>query len=57
MVSCFKCWRKSCKNKDWIKFEDLILRKEQKDHFDYVCPDCEGVIICSDKEIKLRRKD
>ena len=36
---CYPC------NKYFLKSE-LKKRKEDKKHIDYVCPDCEKVIIC-----------
>lgn len=48
------CWRKTCKFYGKRKnFNTLVERKDEKKHYDYVCPECESVIICSSKRIKV----
>jgi hypothetical protein len=50
-----KCWNPNCENNKKIlrtEFKDLTERKENKHHYDYVCPLCEKVIICSYKRLK-----
>lgn len=45
-------WNRFCKrNKNEVRLleEELIVRKEDSTHTDYVCPDCEKVIICKQK--------
>ncbi len=39
----YKCWK--CMNK-WFIEKELIVRNEDYNHRDYVCPNCEAVIIC-----------
>jgi len=55
MKASFKCWSESCikfRQQNRIDFKDLIERHEDTGHYDYVCPECEAVIICSKKRIK-----
>ena len=51
MKATFVCWR--CEDKEKrLSFNELIERHEDKGHWDYVCPKCESVIICSERRIK-----
>lgn len=52
----FMCWYCKCKFNPNGKgtrylFTELKKRMEDINHFDYVCPYCEKVIICSEKEL------
>jgi len=49
----YVCWRRGCRENNLKKIgsgrimeDKLIKRKEDIDHIDYCCPDCESVIIC-----------
>ena len=63
MKATFICWR--CKDKSKrLTFKELKERKEsymeteypldyiKEEHYDYVCPKCEAVIICSERRLK-----
>jgi len=56
LKTTYKCWNKNCKEGSLTKyrldFNELIERKENINHFDYCCPKCEKVIVCSNKKIK-----
>jgi len=50
-IKTYLCWKKDCgRSKETrLKKSELIKRKEDKNHTDYVCPDCDSVIICEVK--------
>jgi predicted RNA-binding Zn-ribbon protein involved in translation (DUF1610 family) len=51
-IYTYKCWNSSCPNntkEQRIKKEDLIKIEMGVGHIDYVCPNCERVIICKSK--------
>jgi len=48
-MKTYRCWKKTCElfgNVGRIPEGALERRKVDKLHTDYVCPKCEGVIIC-----------